>query len=67
MIYENLIYSIFFGLASFLYYKIHKGWRNGRDENSLFFKPSTTLGTIENWIIILALGITSIVFLFKSI
>lgn len=33
MIYEYLMYSIFFGLASFLYYVIHKEWRKGRDEN----------------------------------
>ena len=67
MINENLIYGILFGLASFLYYKIHKDWRNGRDENSLFYKPSTTFGTFKNWIIIFVLGITSIVFLLKSI
>lgn len=67
MVYENLIYSILFGLASFVYYKIHKGWRNGRDENPLFYKPSTTFGTVKNWMIIIALGITSIVFLLKSI
>ncbi len=67
MIYENLMYSVLFGLGSFAYYKIHKWWLNGRDENPVFFKPSTTFGTIKNWIIIIALAITSIVFLFKSI
>lgn len=65
MAYENLIYCILFGLASFVYYKIHKDWRNGRDKNLLFYKPDTTFGTVKNWIIIIALGITSFVFLLK--
>ncbi len=64
--YENLILCLLLGLASFFYYKIHKWWLEGRDDNPSFFKPSTTLGVIKNWIIIFTLAIFSIVFLFKS-
>jgi hypothetical protein len=66
MIYENLVYGILFGIASFAYYKIHKWWLTGRDENPLFYKPNTTIGTVNNWIIIIILGIASLVYLLKS-
>lgn len=67
MIYKNLVYSILFGLASFVYYKIHRWWLKDRNKNPLFFKPMTTFGVVKNWFIIIALGITSIVFLLKSL
>jgi len=66
MIYENVILAVLFGLASFLYYKIHKWWLSGRDDNPVYYKPSTTFGVIKNWLIIMVLGITSVVFLLKS-
>lgn len=67
MIYGNLAYSFLFALSAYMYYKIHKWWLTGRDENPIFFKPSTTVGTVKDWIIIIALIITSIIFFFKSI
>ena len=67
MLNENLILSILFGLASFLYYRIHKWWLSGRDENPIFFKFGTKVNVIQNWIIIIFLAITSFGFLIKSI
>jgi len=67
MLNENLILSILFGLASFLYYRIHKWWLSGRDENPIFFKFGTKVNVIQNWIIIFFLAITSFGFLIKSI
>lgn len=66
MDYISLIYSVLFAIVAYAYYKIHKWWLNGRDENPIFFKPNTTIGTVKNWIIIISLVITSIVFLLKS-
>lgn len=66
MNYENLFYSILSGILAFGYYKIHKWWREGRDENPFFYKLDTNIGTFKDWIIIIALAITSIVFFFKS-
>ncbi len=66
MIYENLFYGILCGTLAFGYYKIHKWWRKGRDENPLFYKLDTNIGTFKDWVIIIALAITSIVFFFKS-
>lgn len=67
MLNENLILSLLFGLASFLYYRIHKWWLSGRDENPIFFKFGTKVNVIQNWIIIIFLAITSLGFLIKSI
>ncbi len=67
MVYEDLIYGILFGIASLLYYRIHKWWLKGRDDNPIFFKFGTTVYVIQNWIIIIFLGITSFVFLLKAI
>ena len=67
MLNENLILSILFGLASILYYRIHKWWLSGRDENPIFFKFETNTKSLENWIIIIFLAITSLGFLIKSI
>ena len=67
MLNENLILSILFGLASILYYRIHKWWLSGRDENPIFFKFGTKVNVIQNWIIIIFLAITSLGFLIKSI
>ncbi len=66
MNYENLFYGILCGILAFGYYKIHKYWRKGRDENPFFYKLDTNIGTFKDWVIIIALGITSIVFFFKS-
>lgn len=66
MDYTSLIYSIAFAIGAFGYYKIHKWWLSGRDGNPIFFKPNTTIGKIKNWIIIILLTITSLVFLLKS-
>ena len=67
MLNENLIYSILFGLATILYYGIHKWWLSVRDENPIFFKFGTKVNVIQNWIIIFFLAITSFGFLIKSI
>lgn len=67
MLNENLILSILFGLASILYYRIHKWWLSGRDKNPIFFKFETNTKSLENWIIIIFLAITSLGFLIKSI
>lgn len=64
---ESLILSILFGLASFLYYRIHKWWLSGRDENPAIFKFETNTKSLENWIIIIFLAITSLGFFIKSI
>lgn len=66
MNYENLFYSILCVILAFGYYKIHKLWREGRDENPFFYKLDTNIGTFKDWVIIIALAITSIVFFFKS-
>jgi hypothetical protein len=67
MDYKNLLYSILFAVLSVGYYKIHKWWREGRDENPIFYKLDTDIGTFKNWVIIIVLVITSIVFFFKSL
>ena len=66
MIYENLFIGILCGILAFGYYKIHKWWREGRDENLFFYKLDSNIGTFKDWVIIIALAITSIVFFFKS-
>jgi preprotein translocase subunit Sec63 len=67
MDYKNLLYSILFGILTVGYYKIHKWWREGRDENPFFYKLDTNIGTFKDWVIIIVLAITSIVFFFKSL
>lgn len=67
MLSEDLILSILFGLASILYYRIHKWWLSGRDKNPIFLKLETNTKSVENWVIIIFLAITSIGFLIKSI
>jgi hypothetical protein len=67
MLSEDLILSILFGLASILYYRIHKWWISGRDKNPIFLKLETNTKSVENWVIIFFLAITSIGFLIKSI
>lgn len=67
MLSEDLILSILFGLASILYYRIHKWWLSGRDKNPIFLKLETNTKSVENWIIIIFLAITSVGFLIKSI
>jgi hypothetical protein len=66
MNYISLFYSISLAVGAFSYYHIHKWWLNGRDENPIYFKPSTKIGIIKNWIIIISLLILSLVFLLKS-
>ena len=67
MLHENLIYSILFGLTAILYYGIHKWWLSNRKKNPIFLKLETDTKSFENWLIIISLGITSCVFLVKSI
>ncbi|MEY4963897.1 MAG: hypothetical protein RLZZ323_1216 [Bacteroidota bacterium] len=67
MDYKNLLYSILFGILTVGYYKIYKWWLEGRDENPIFYKRDTNIGTFKNWVIIIVLAITSIVFFFKSL
>uniref|UniRef100_UPI00404A02BD hypothetical protein n=1 Tax=Flavobacterium sp. TaxID=239 RepID=UPI00404A02BD len=67
MLSEDLILSILFGLASILYYRIHKWWLSGRDKNPIFLKLETNTKSVENWVILFFLAITSIGFLIKSI
>jgi hypothetical protein len=67
MLNENLIFSILFGLAAILYYRIHKWWLSGRDKNPIFLKFETNTKSFENWIIIIFLAIASLGFLIKSI
>lgn len=57
MLNENLILSILFGLAAILYYKTHKWWLSGRDENPIFFKFGTKVNAFQNWVIIIFLAI----------
>lgn len=66
MDYISLGYSVLLGILALGYYKIHKWWLSGRDENPIFFKPNTTIGKVKDWIIIISLAIASIVFLLKS-
>jgi len=67
MNFEHLFYCFLLVLCSFLYFKIHKWWMKGRDENPIFFEPDTIVGKIKNWIIIIALALASLVFFFKAI
>jgi len=67
MNYKYLLYSILFGILTFGYYKIHKWWLEGREENPIFYKRDTIIGTFKNWVIIIFLAMTSIVFFFKSL
>lgn len=67
MLNENLIYSILFGLATILYYGIHKWWLSVRNKNPIFLKLDTNTRSFENWIIIIILAISSIIFFIKSI
>lgn len=67
MDYKNLLYSILFGILTFGYYKIHRWWLEGRDENPVFYKRDTNIGTFKNWVIIIVLAITSVIFFFKSL
>lgn len=47
MDYKNLLYSILFGILTVGYYKIHKWWLEGRDENPIFYKRDTNIGTFK--------------------
>lgn len=67
MDYKNLIFSILFAMAAFGYYKIHKWWLNGCEKDTLNFKPDTSFKTFKNWVMIIGLALTSIVFLIKSL
>jgi len=67
MNYENLLYSVLFGLASFVYYKIFKWWINGKAKKPADYNSLDKLRKAKGWIIIVCLAITSIVYLFKSI
>ncbi|WDO13685.1 hypothetical protein MH928_03040 [Flavobacterium sp. WW92] len=67
MDYEYLLYSILLGLGAFFYFRIHKWWIKGRDENPIFFKPDTIVGKIKDWVIIILFALASLVFFFKAI
>ena len=62
MDYKNLIFGFLFAIAAFGYYKMHKWWLEGRDSDTLNFKPDTTFRTFKNWVMIIGLAITSIIF-----
>ena len=67
MEYENLIYSFLAIGIGFLAYKFHKSWLNHVNENKkAYYMPMIYVRSIGDWIFIIGLLITSLVFLFKS-
>lgn len=67
MDYKNLIFGVLFAIAAFGYYKMHKWWLEGRDSDTLNFKPDTSFRTFKNWVMIIGLAITSIIFFLKAL
>lgn len=67
MNYEQLLYSVLFGLASFVYYKIFRWWINGKVEKATAYNPLDKLRKVKGWVIIACLALTSIVYLLKAI
>ena len=70
MNYEFLLYSLFYILAAFIYYKFNK-WslkeRNGIKNPEEYSKPSTIVQIFYSWVIIIGFIVASIVYLFKAI
>ncbi|RXM42098.1 hypothetical protein [Flavobacterium sp. YO64] len=67
MDYKNLIFGVLFAIGAFGYYKMHKWWLEGRDSDTLNFKPDTSFRTFKNWVMIIGLAITSIIFFLKAL
>jgi hypothetical protein len=68
MDYKSLSFSLLFAVAAFAYYLFNKWWVNVRKEKAEgFYKPDTYIGIVSNWIIIIGLTITSLVYLFDAI
>lgn len=67
MDYRNLGYSISFALGAYLYFKFHKWWENGKENDSIDLKLLNWVQIIKNWIVIVVFNILAIVYFFKSI
>ncbi len=65
MDFEKLIISLSLGLVAFLYFKIHKWWLKERNNNKSSSKPITISESFQDWVIIISLSITSIIFLIQ--
>lgn len=66
MNYMHLICSISFLICSFAFYKIHKLWqKNAVEKND--YKFQIKAGNFKDWIIIIMLLISAIIYFFKSI
>jgi hypothetical protein len=66
MNFEKLIISLSLSLVAFLYYKVHKLWLKNRSKNKSSSKPITTSESFQDWIMIIVLLVTSIIFLFQA-
>lgn len=66
MNFEKLIIGLSLSLAAFLYYKVYKSWLKNRNKNKSSSKPITNSDSFQDWIIIIALLVTSIIFLFQA-
>lgn len=62
----NLLYAILFSITSFGFFKLHKWWLKGRNENEES-KPFTYAGIFKHWLIIIGLALAAIVNFFKAI
>ncbi len=64
----NFMYSFLCGVAAVGYYIIHKLWLNAiNKKQEAFFKPDIKVKVISDWIIIIVLALTSLVYLLESI
>ncbi len=62
------MYSFLCGVAAVGYYIIHKLWLNAiNKKQEAFFKPDIKVKVISDWIIIIVLALTSLVYLLESI
>ncbi len=67
MNFNQLFVSVILALLSFVLYRFHLWWLDGRDENESFSKPGTRLGVVKNWTFIIATAIFAIVYVIKAI
>ncbi len=64
----NFMYSFLCGVAAVGYYIIHKLWLNAiNKKQEAFFKPDIKVKVISDWITIIVLALTSLVYLLESI
>ena len=67
MNYQYLGYSISFVLGAYLYFRFHKWWAKGKENDSESVKPLNFVKAVKNWTVIVVFCILAIIYFFKSI